>query len=104
MVGSWATAHPPALGHNTMVCIVTSMDGCTENGPRHGRARPRHDRAMLRHSRDEGCDTVGNTRVRGLAGGVCRDTKFCIVTGARDWSLGVVSRYSLCIVTGGQSS
>ena len=50
-----------------------------------------------------GHDTVGSARARGLAGGVCRDTKFCIVTGAREWPLGVVSRYSLCIVIGGRS-
>ena len=40
-------------------------------------------------------------RARGLAGRVCLDTKFCIVTGARDWPLGVVSRYNLSIVIGG---
>ena len=37
------------------------------------------------------------------AGGECRDTKFCIVTGARAWPLGVVSQYSLCIMIGGRS-
>ena len=38
-----------------------------------------------------------------LAGGLCRNTQFCIVKEARDWPLGVVSRYSLCIVTGERS-
>ena len=42
-------------------------------------------------------------RARGLAGVVCRDTNFCIMIGVRDWPLGVVSRYNLCIVTGGRS-
>ena len=27
MLGSWATAHLLALGHDTMVCIVTGMAG-----------------------------------------------------------------------------
>ena len=27
VLGSWATAHPPALGHDTMVCIVTGKVG-----------------------------------------------------------------------------
>ena len=42
-------------------------------------------------------------RARDLARGECRDTKHCIVIGARAWPLGVVSRYSLCIVTGARS-
>ena len=35
--------------------------------------------------------------------GVCRDTKFCIVTGARAWPLEVVSQFSLYIVIGERS-
>ena len=58
--------------------------------------------ARQRHGQ-EACDTVGSACARGLAGGECRDTKLCIVTGARAWPLGVVSRYSLCIGTGGRS-
>ena len=56
-----------------------------------------HDKAKGGH------DTSGNARTRGLADGLCRDTSFCIMTEVRDWRLGVVSRYSLCIVTSGQS-
>ena len=48
-----------------------------------------------------GGTTRPSTRARGLASGLCHDTPFCIVTEARDWLLGVVSRYSLCIMTGG---
>ena len=62
--------------------------------------RPRYDR--LGH--DTGHDTASSAHARDLAGGLCRDAKFCIVTEARDWPLGVVSRYSLRLVTGGQSS
>ena len=47
--------------------------------------------------------TQSLVRARGMAGGLCCDTQFCIMTEARDWPLGVVSRYNLCIVTGGQS-
>ena len=63
--------------------------------------RPRYGR--LGH--DTGHDTTkgGHDTADILAGGLCRDTKFCIVTRARDWPLGVVSRYSLCIVTGERS-
>ena len=55
-----------------------------------------HDKAKGGH------DMADSARACGLAGGLCRDIQFCIVTEARDWSLGVVSRYSLCIVTSGQ--
>ena len=86
------------------ICIVTqgNTTGIGAQGIGHdtARARPRHGQA---------CATIRRAvrairpAARDLAGGVCRDTKFCIVTGARDWPLGVVSRYSLCIVTGGRS-
>ena len=62
---------------------------------RHDTASHAHD-TTLRYSRPtrEGLTTRGE----------CRDTKFCIMTGARAWPLGVVSRYSLlCIVRGGRS-
>ena len=103
MLGSWATAHPPALGHDTMVCIVTSMAGCAAK-----EATTRPGKAMTRTSNSETrsrgrLDMTESARAGGLAGGECRDTKHCIVTGARAWQLGVVSRYSLCIVTGGRS-
>ena len=70
-----------------------------------------HDTARALPRNDRACATIRHAvrairsaaRARGLAGGECRDTKFCIVTGARVWPLGVVSRYSLCIVTGGRS-
>ena len=42
MLGSWATAHPLALGHDTMVCIVTSMAGCTAKGATTRRSKPRY--------------------------------------------------------------
>ena len=48
-------------------------------------------------------NTAGSAPARGLAQGEFHDTKFCIVTRARAWPLGVVSRYSLCIMTGGRS-
>ena len=68
--------------------------------------RPRYD--WLGHDTGHdtakgGHDTADNVRAHGLADGLCRDTQFCIVTEARDWPLGVVSRYSHCIMTGGQS-
>ena len=44
VLGSWATSHPPSLGHNTMVCIVTDMAGCAENGD-HDTAEEGHDTA-----------------------------------------------------------
>ena len=64
-----------------------------------------HDTAETGHDKAKGGhDIAGSDRTRCLAGGVCRDTRFCIVTRARAWPLGVVSRYNLCIVTGGRSS
>ena len=51
----------------------------------------------------QGYDTAGSARAGGLAGGECHDTKLCIVTEAWAWPLGVVSRYSICIVTGARS-
>ena len=35
-----------------------------------------------------GHDTAGSARTLGLAGGECRDTKFCIVTGERGLAAG----------------
>ena len=34
---------------------------------------------------ERGHDTTGSARARGLAGGLCRDTQYCIVTEARGW-------------------
>ena len=83
------------------------MAGCVAKGAmtRPGKATTRPGKATTRPSnaatQPRGRrDTVGSARARDLAGGECRDTKHCIVTGARVWPLGVVSRYSLCIVTG----
>ena len=59
--------------------------------PRYGRLG--HDTAH--YTTKGGHDTAGSTRASDLAGGECRDTKHCIVTGARALALGVVSRYSL---------
>ena len=41
-----------------------------------------HDTASHAH------DTAGSASARGLDGGLCRDTPFCIVTEARGWPLG----------------
>ena len=48
--GSWATAHPPALGHDTMVCIVTGIAGCATKGAttRQGKAMTRPSNAATR--------------------------------------------------------
>ena len=76
----WATAHFPALGHDTMCCIVTAM--AWAHMARHdtaGQARwgvqqaLRHGQPALRHSRP----------ARSLATGVCRDTIVCIMTEGR---------------------
>ena len=50
-------------------------------GPRYGRLghNTAHDTTKGGH------DTADSVRPRGLAGGLCRDTQFCIVTGARAW-------------------
>ena len=48
-----------------------------------------HDTAKGSH------DTADSTRARGLAGGLCRDTPFCIVTEARGWQLGARLRYKV---------
>ena len=63
-----------------MVCIVTGMAGCAAKG-----ATTRPDKATTQLSnaatRPRGRrDTAGRARARDLAGGECRDTKFCIVT------------------------
>ena len=86
MLGSWATAHPPALGHDTMVCIVKGMAGCTAKGVT---IRPGlgHDTAEHEPQYGVQCARYGRQRARGLVGGECRDTKLCIVTGARAWPL-----------------
>ena len=49
---------------------------------RYDQTGPRPGQAMLRHDREEGAIRSA-TRARGLAGGDCRDTKHCIVTGER---------------------
>ena len=66
--------------------------------PRYGRLShdTSHDTAKGGH------DTAGSARAYSLAGGLCRDTQFCIVTEARDLPPGVVSRYNLYIVTSWQ--
>ena len=89
----WATTHFPALGHDTMCCIVTNM-ACERSWAR----MARHDKIGqarwgaqqgLRHSAAGPCDTAGlhagrvATHTRGLATGVRRDTKFCIVAEGR---------------------
>ena len=70
------------VGHDMAVWAIIHK-------PRHGQGKPRHSQQQA--------------RAHGLTGGLCRVTKFCIVKKARDWPLGVVSRYSLYIVTGGRS-
>ena len=86
-----------------MVCIVTGKAGCAAKGAmtRPGKATTWSSNVMTRPRGRR--DTTGNALSRRLAGGECHDTKHCIVTGERDWPLRVVSRYSLYIVTGGQS-
>ena len=91
--GNWMGYCPfPSLGHDTMHCIMTQQAWARKGWatiqpttwPRDATTRP------AAHARD-------------LVGGESRDTRFCIVTGARAWLLGVVSRYSLyslCIVIG----
>ena len=64
----------------------------------------RHDTASQGRDTTDWAAIRPAAHVRGLAGGLYRVTPFCIVTEARDWLLGVVSRYNLCIVIGGQSS
>ena len=67
-----------------------------------------HDTARARPQYGRACTTIRRVvrairpaaRARALAGGECCDKKFCIKTGAQAWPLGVVSRYSLCIMTG----
>ena len=71
------------------------------DGP--GGASSAHDRPRYGRLGHDTTTTRPAARARGLAGGLCRDTQFCIVIEARDWPLGVVSRYNLCIVTGWQS-
>ena len=92
-----ATAHfQLAPGHDTTICIVTQG---WEAG-----LGALQGRAWSATTRSREATTWPTARARGLAGGECCDTRFCIVTGAREWPLGLVSRYSLCIVTSGRSS
>ena len=83
-VADWATAHPLALGHDTMVCIMTGKAGCAAKGPttRPGKATTQPSNVVTR-SRGRR-DTAGSALSRRLAGGEYRNTKHCIVTGERD--------------------
>ena len=90
----WATAHFPALGHDTTYCIVKGKD----TGPQ-GRTVGGHDTASSLATRPHDMANKGplhgwpvrgesgSARAHGLATAVCHDTKFCIVTGGSDTAL-----------------
>ena len=69
--------------------------GSTARSRRRGLGHDRPRQATIRPreatTQPAACKGV-RQRARCLAGGVCHDTKFCIVIGERDWPLGVVSR------------
>ena len=89
-----ATAHFPALGHDTIYCIVTGKgtgaQGCAAGGhdTASSPATQPHDTASKgpRHPRPAR-GASGSARSHGLATTVCRDTKFGIVTGGGDIAL-----------------
>ena len=83
-----------------MDCIVTKGWGGWpgRRGLGHDTTNHSHNTAKGGHDKAGCAQGRAAARARGLAGGLCYDTKFCIVIGARDWLLGVVSRYSLCIM------
>ena len=93
MLGSWATIHPPALDHDTMVCIVTGMAGYAAKGAttRPGKATTQSSNAATRPRGRH--DTTGSAHMRGLAGCECHNTKYFIVTGER----GLASRECVMI-------
>ena len=61
---------------------MTQQSWAQQQGPRHGQPRPRYDHGKAATWPRE-ATTQPATRARGLAGGECRDTKFCITTGER---------------------
>ena len=95
-----------SVSHNTTSCIMTQgltgMAWETGLGARQARARgaqgahkgrswsatirPAGPRYRPRHG--QGWPRHGRQRARDLAGGLCLDTQFCIVTEASDWPLG----------------
>ena len=78
--GYWATAHFQfALGHDTTICIVTK-GWVGWPGRATGAGMVGHDTA---HDKQREATIRPAACACGLAGGEFRDTKFCIMIGAR---------------------